>query len=217
MTPLAPPSRWQPAMMSWWYHSIIDFMMANPQSTKKEMASYFKCTEVAIHLITNSDIFRAHFHARRAEFQDKLDGSIQTRLGEVAMKSLDLIYDQLDKKRDAIPLNQLVDLNDKVLTRLGYGLPKIDEARTPAPSVTVQVNAPQTLVTVPVSPSDLEAARQALRRSEAMRLVEPVRAARQNPALPEPFDGAGGTIIEGEAALEASPSGEEERRDEPLL
>ena len=117
-----------------------------------------------------------------------------------------------EKKRDTIPLQQMIDLQDKVLDRLGYGLQP--EARTPAPSTIVQVNVPQTMVTVPVSPHDLEAARQALRRSESMKLSEP------RPLRLETLDDLhGGSIVEAEAALvdsQVNPLDEGEGRDEPL-
>jgi hypothetical protein len=168
-----PKARWQPSKMSWWYHSILDFMMANPQATKKEMAAYFHCSEVAINLITNSDIFRAHFAARREQFAEILDASIHQKLATIADKSLGILSEVLDKKRESIPLMQLVEIQDKVLDRLGYGLEKKPVA-TPAPSVSVFTGPVQqnTSVTVPVSPSDLEAARRALRRSEELKMIE---------------------------------------------
>jgi hypothetical protein len=169
------PARWQPAKMSWWYHAIIDFMIANPQATKKDMAARFKCSEMAIGLITNSDIFRAHFAARRKEFSEGLDATLHQELGKIAIKSLGIMSAVLEKKGDAIPLMQLAEISDKVLDRLGYGIQA--EAPTPAPSGTVNVfTAPvqnnNTSVTVPVTAADLEAARQALRRSESMKTID---------------------------------------------
>jgi hypothetical protein len=227
------PSRqngWQPSKMSWWYHSIIDFMLANPQSTKREMAKAFNCSEAAIVLITTSDIFRAHFDARRAEFSSQVDGAITSRLGEVALKSLGLMMEVLEKKQDQVPLMQLNEIVGGALTRLGYGLKP--DVQTPAPSVRVEVNsAPQqtTLVAVPVSPQDLEAARNALRRSEALKLIESHEVRARPIPEPEPLEEAGGILLEGEtgvpicqsetALVDASQTsqGEEERRDEPLL
>jgi hypothetical protein len=166
--------RWQPPKMSWWYHAIIDFMIANPQATKKDMAAHFACSEMAISLITTSDIFRAHFAARREEFSHRLDGAIHQKLSSIALKSLGIIEGVLEKKRDQIPLESLISIQEKVLDRLGYGLTEKVASQSPAPSVTVNVNAEskaQTVV-VPVSTKDLEAARAALRRSESLKLIE---------------------------------------------
>jgi hypothetical protein len=221
------PSRqngWQPNKMSWWYHSIIDFMLANPQSTKKEMAKVFNCSEAAIVLITTSDIFRAHFENRRSEFSAAVDGALTNKLGEVALKSLGLMMEVLEKKRDQVPLMQLNEIAGGALTRLGYGLPKKPDVQTPPPSVTVINNAPQqnNTVVVPVSPQDLEAARNALRRSEAMKLIESSEV-RARPLLEsqestvEPMRAS--SSVEETALVDASalPEGNEEGRDEPLL
>lgn len=161
------PQRWQPTKISWWYDAIIDLMMANPQMTKKEIAEQLSCTPAAIYMITNSDIFKARFAQRRDALNSTLDGAIHSKLLAVADKSLGIIADILDKKRDAIPLPQLESLTDKVLSRLGYG------AQTAAPPSPVVVNLNDNRsVVVPVSPSDLETARQALRRSESIKAIE---------------------------------------------
>lgn len=158
--------RWQPPKMSWWYDAIIDLMTARPDLNKKEIAEHFRVTPQAIYLITNSDIFKARFEQRRAALSTQLDGSIHQKLLAVADRSLGLIAEVLDKKRDQIPLPQLESLADKVLDRLGYGQkPQV----TTSPSVVV-LNDNRSVV-VPVSPSDLDAARAALRRAEVAQVA----------------------------------------------
>lgn len=181
--------QWQPSKMSWWYDAIIDLMTANPQMTKKDIAASLNCTPAAIYLITNSDIFKARYSQRRAALTETLDGAIHQKLLAVADRSLGLIAEVLDKKRDQIPLPQLESLADKVLDRLGYGAKPV-ASQSP---VVVNLNDNRSVV-VPVSPSDLDAARAALRRAETAKILEaPEGRARQiSLSVPEESRVSGG-------------------------
>ena len=170
--PSATTSRWQPQKISWWYDAILDLMLLHPEWSKKDIAADLKVTPAAIYLITNSDIFKARFAQRREEFNGRLDGSIHARLLAVADKSLAIIGDVLEKKRDSIPLPQLREIAEGALDRLGYGVSK--NAPPATTQVNVQVNDSRSVV-VPVTPQDLEAARLALRRSEEMKSIESPR------------------------------------------
>lgn len=152
--------------MRWWYASIADWMLANPDKTLTECAQYFNKHLNTISRITHSDTFKAYLAQRRREFQADFDARLTGRLGDVALKSMEAITDIIDKKGDSLRIDTLTELMSTSLEALGFGKPV-----TPA----VQVN--QTLVdqsqhvTLPlsVSPAALEEARQALRVAEARR------------------------------------------------
>lgn len=151
-----------PQKFSWWWESIIDLMLADPHLTKAQIAEKLSCTPTYIYMITGSDLFQARFAQRRAALNSELNDRLTGRLASVADQSLSIIADVLSKKQDTIPLPALVDLADKTLTRLGYGV------KEKGPSVVVNANPLQ----VSVSVEDLNEARAALRRSEEAKLIE---------------------------------------------
>lgn len=160
--PVNNSTRWQPQKMAWWYWDLLDYMIANPQATKKEIALHYGIAYQTMILVTTSDMFNAHLEQRRAIISKQLDGEIANRLGKVALTAIDLTQDVLDKKRDNIPLDSLTDIMDKALTRLGYGV------KGTAPSSGVTVNVQQAVV-APISGADLEEGRKLLRASQEQR------------------------------------------------
>ena len=138
-----------------WYDGIIDDILANPGTTVKDTAARLGRSPSTISAITSSDLFRARWEQRRAQFSMALDLHLSQKLASVAEKALDHTIEQLDKKRDTIPLPILKDLALGSLDRLGYG-PK------PAPAAAVQVNVNAGAA----SPEALERARERMRALE---------------------------------------------------
>jgi len=87
----------------------------------------------------------------------------------------------LDKKRDSIPLEMLARVSDSSLKNLGYG------STPPGNAVTVNVGQSPPSIHVAVSLSDLEMAREALRRSQAPKLVDVTPEAAEAAARPDDF------------------------------
>ena len=116
-----------------WYDGIIDDILANPGTTVIATAQRLGRSPGTISAITSSDLFKARWEQRRAAFSMALDLHLSSKLATVAEKALDHTIEQLDKKRDSIPLPILKDIALGSLDRLGYG-PK---SASPA---TVQVN-----------------------------------------------------------------------------
>lgn len=142
--------------LRWWYEMLADRMIAEPQASQSELATHFGRTESTISLIINSDAFKAYYRQRRAEFTEKLDDAIRSKLFKVADTSLDNLLSSLEKKRDSVPIEMLHRTTDMALKNLGYGA-------QPAANTNVIV-APN--VNVAVSVEDLQAAREALRRNQ---------------------------------------------------
>lgn len=146
----------------WWYSAIADQMLAHPEWNYKEIALALDKNYTTVGMIASTDMFRAYFDARKMEMQEHQDRGLAAKLNKVASLGLDLIADRLDKKRDAVPISQLVALTESALDRLGY-------APQSAPAASVQVNVSQNNQTVAVSPAALNEAREALRLAERRR------------------------------------------------
>lgn len=162
-----------------WHDALIDFMLANPRATLEQKARHFNSSPSYISLIEHTDMFRARWEARRAEFTELIHESIATKTAQVADKALGLMLDVLDKKKDQIPFAQLADVTFKSLEKLGYGAP----AGAGGGVTIINGNAMQ--VVAPVSPQALEEARLALRRSEEQRRLPPLAEGKSaGPGLP---------------------------------
>lgn len=147
----------------WWYDGIIDWMIANPGKKLYECAEHFGKGASTISLIVNSDAFKMRLAERRKEFEHIHDAAIIGKTTEVALKALDVMLDQLDKKRDKIPLKDANEIANTALQRLGYGA---------KPSTVVNVGNGAGATVVQVSRETLEASRKSIRQQQEQRLLE---------------------------------------------
>jgi hypothetical protein len=90
------------------------------------------------------------------------------KTAQVANSALDMMLEQLETKRGAIPFGALSETVDKTLSRLGYGV------KPTAGSLSVNVSAPGGNVAVvpAVTAEQLAEARLALQRSEQLRVID---------------------------------------------
>jgi hypothetical protein len=146
-------------------------MIQHPEWTKQQIANDLGVSHSTIYLVTSCDLFLAHYAKRREEINRGHDIAIGERLAKAATLTLDKMIEHLEAKPgNSIPLPQLAELSDKVLSRLGYGEPT---SRGHAAAVQVNVNnssAPTPRIIV--SAEDLREARMALRATEQMKLIE---------------------------------------------
>ena len=154
----------------YWYVAIIDWMLTNPGRPLKECAVDLGRAASTIYMITETDLFKTHFQQRRAAFGASLDHTLQQKMTELASKSLDVLTEAVNTKRQSIPVPQLVSIATSALDRLGYSPNK------PALPTGVTVNMPgsnPTLVTS-VSREELEEARMAMRLAQQNRAQIPL-------------------------------------------
>lgn len=147
----------------WWYDAIIDWMLTHPGAPLRECAAHFGKTQSYLSVIINSDMFKARLAARRAQFNEELGHSVQRRMLGALDLALEVVTEQLETKRTQIPFKDTSAFVNSTLERLGYG------AKPNGAQVTVNVGQ-QT--PVQISASDLQEARELLRRSEAAKLIE---------------------------------------------
>ena len=157
---------WKPTKSMLWYDSIIDDILANPGTSIKETAKRLGRHPQTISLVVGSDLFRARWAQRRAQFNDALESRLTAKLAVVAEKSLDATIQILDKKRESIPLPVLNDVVKNSLDRLGYG------PSAPSAPPAVQVNVSSNVV----SAEALARARENLKVLEA-KTVSPAQRA----------------------------------------
>jgi hypothetical protein len=148
--------------MRWWHDALIDYMLTHPGAPLKEIALEFKRSISHISVIINTDMFKARFAQRRESFNQELGASVQRKMLGALDLALDVVTDQLNTKRSQIPFKDTAAFVNTTLERLGYG-------SSAKPGVAVTINAsPQ----VSISASDLQEARELLRRSEAAKLID---------------------------------------------
>lgn len=142
-----------------WYDSIIDDLLANPGTHLQDTAKRLNKAPNTIYLICGSDLFKARYAQRRAQFNADLDQRLTGKVAKVAELALDATISHLEKKHDAVPLQHLKEIGKDALDRLGYGVPKPG-----APSVVVNNhNNVQATAATQVSGESLARARAAMK------------------------------------------------------
>lgn len=152
----------------YWYSAIIDLMIEHPEYTLKDIARELGRTPQTISSITGTDMFKAQLRARRDEWTEKHDAGILARTTKIAELALDGIIENLEKRRDKVPLPLLNEITDTALERLGYGTDK-----TPLVQVN-NTNVDNSQKTVSITTSDLAEAREVMRSLEQRRNVAPL-------------------------------------------
>lgn len=159
--------RWRPMYSRPWHDRLIDYLLTNPGQTTKDIALALGKHPVTVSMVMGSDLFKARYEQRRKAFEVDLRDRLTGKIAKVAEKALDLTLERMENKRTAIPLPELVDLQDKTLAMLGFGAKGTGPAQ-----VNVQVNNGATIV-APVSREALEESRNRLRQVEMGRTEAP--------------------------------------------
>jgi len=114
------------------HDAMIDVIIAEPAITQRELAAKFERSENWISRIMGSDAFQGALAKRREELTDPfLVATIEERFRGLAMQSLDVIAENLEKTRSADVAMKALDISSKAL---GFG------ARASGPQSNQQVN-----------------------------------------------------------------------------
>ncbi len=159
----------QPSKMTWWYESVIDWMILNPEKNLKDCADAFEVTPTWMYTLTNSDIFKERLAERREAHSNAISLGVVEKANALADMALDAAIDKFHDVSSApdMKLSTAMNTAEKAFELAGIG----GKARVPAGNpMFVQNNF------IPAEASTLEAARQRIlqRQSEA-----------PAPALPE--------------------------------
>ena len=101
------------------HDALIDYIIANPASTQRNMAALFGYTEAWISQVMSSDSFKVRLAARKKECVDPiLIHSVEERLGGVVDQSLAIIAEKLEATRNVNVALRALDISSRAL---GYG------------------------------------------------------------------------------------------------
>lgn len=110
--------------LSYRHEAIIDYMLANPDMNKGEIAEALGYTVSYFSILINSDLFQAEFRARRDEFSETLSDRTQRKLFSVTEKAAKVVEEQLSKLDEEGGLDCdpkfALDAMDRALHRLGF-------------------------------------------------------------------------------------------------
>ena len=150
----------------WWYDAIADLLIARPDLSIQEIATRLGKHPNTIGAIMKADTFRSYLALRKQEYKAKLDDRILGKTAEIAALGLELIHESLSKRRDAVPLQMLVETTGDALDRLGFGAQK-----TPTVLIDQRGGTNNNVVLPQITQAELLEAQGALRRAENAKLV----------------------------------------------
>ncbi len=146
--------------VSWWHERLADWLIANPHKKLKHAATEFECSVPWLSIVKNSDAFKEVFQQRSAAVSDGVvNGTVASIAGvrektetmtELALDALnERLAREVDCKDEVVPRQELLEIVDKGMARLGYGANK----SLPAP---ISINADKVAI---VNRQELSAAR----------------------------------------------------------
>ena len=140
--------------LEYWHHDLIDWLLAHPEMSGREVAAHFDVSHVWISIVKNSLVFQTEFERRREMISRSVGADIAERATALAHVSLDVMTDRIGRDGRTMPMRELCNVAAMSLKMLGLGVPRGRGAsRSP---VTVNVGH--------VDANMLEAAREKIRQ-----------------------------------------------------
>jgi hypothetical protein len=162
----------------WWYSAIADYRIQHPGCSNEDVAKHLNKAPNTIWAITKSDLYREYEAQRREQWRRQNEEALRNKLLGVTTKALNILDEQLEKKKDQVPIGMVKEIVETGLDRLGFA------PANPVPSINIvnqQVSLPNS-----VTPVQLEEARMALRAVEAQKLFGPAVVLEAEPAGESP-------------------------------
>lgn len=151
----------QPKKMNWWYQSIIEWMIENPEGKLGQCAIEMGVTQSWLSCIVNSDAFRLAYAEARGEHFENTSHHVIKKMEGIAMQAADLISERLEDHGDQLPIGQLNSTAELALKSLGF----TSHARNQPPPQAVSVNVSNELgVRVSVDRNTLAESRDRMRQ-----------------------------------------------------
>lgn len=152
---------------TWWFSALADAMIRHPDKRLKDIAVMLNKSPNYISMIVNTDLFKEYLAQRKEAWRVEHDHALRAKLTDVAHHGLDIILDKLQTQKSQIPLSAAKAITESALDRLGYAP---DSSPAVVVNNSVQDNRQQSVTINGLSASDLEDARNALRRVEQARI-----------------------------------------------
>ena len=151
-----------PQKFNYWYETLIDLLIRNPELTQGQRAARIGRTQSWVSLVEGSQGFRERYALRRAEHSASVSQNVEDKLHAAASLALDKLTHVLETKDLAPAL--VIDASDRLLQRLGY-TGKAPAAAPQAPSGPMVVQ-----IVAPVSAEVLRMAQTSIRSGEAAQI-----------------------------------------------
>lgn len=143
------------------WHAMIDWMIANPSGTNRELAEYMGMGEPSVSIIKHSDGFKALMQHKLDEKTRELRRIMNDKLLSVGGAALDIVSERLVEKRHVLPIKDAMEIAKPVLDALGFG------ARGPLGGTQVNVNTGPQVSVNHISLEELRSAQAEMRMIEA--------------------------------------------------
>lgn len=112
------PTTKPPQKMNWWYSSILNWMVANPEKRLADCARELKVSQSWLSVIINTDMFRAELAARQKELGSAVTVELKDKIAGVAHMALDAQLAELET--GLLTGKDLRETSAMALKALGY-------------------------------------------------------------------------------------------------
>jgi hypothetical protein len=109
-------------MRSYQFDGVIDLMLAEPGLSLAEIGKRLGKSPAWMTYVTKSDAFRDIYEERRREKNEAVHEELNQALTKVAKQGLDILSTRMEKNPNSVGIQQALDVADKALERLGYGV-----------------------------------------------------------------------------------------------
>lgn len=111
----------EPRKMTWWYESIIDWMILNPEQSLKDCAYAFEVTPTWIYTLVNSDIFKERLAERREAHSNAISLGVVEKANALADMALDAAIEKFHEvsSDETMKLSTALNTADKAFELAG--------------------------------------------------------------------------------------------------
>jgi hypothetical protein len=109
-----------PKKMNWWYLSIIEWMIENPDGFLYECAERMGVTQAWLSCIINSDAFRSAYKELRGEHFSNTSFTVVGKMEGIALHTAELISRKLEDEGENLPMGVLHSTAELALKALGF-------------------------------------------------------------------------------------------------
>lgn len=109
-----------PVKVNWWYESIVDWMLMNPDKTKGDCAKFFNVSKIWMYSITHSDVFKALYEERRKKHSAMVSSTVIEKTAALTEMAVEKLAERVAETGDQMTPGFLKDVAEMGLEKLGY-------------------------------------------------------------------------------------------------
>jgi hypothetical protein len=105
-----------------WHENLIDWLIMNPHTSRKDCAAYFDISYTWLSMVINSDLFKERLAARQERQADLVSRTVIGQAQAVAEQSLELLSDRLSQDEIVqLPTAEVREIAALSLKTIGLG------------------------------------------------------------------------------------------------